>query len=236
MRIIKSERGGMGKSMYVKEKEAQLEQIIQRSKAIRKRRKCCSNKDIHIVVSVHEAEVKTDDIVDLLCTYEERVENIFPRIYHFDVAPLVSKGLDNLIFNVAIVGCLQTKTGKVWRKNDSDLCIFEITQKSKEVNDQHLLNVIPSIKCCSPLEVRQRSQRNDDFDRVVFDKLLTEPYQRVYGYLMHYALYNDLSDFFFVKGSIIQKDERQILELLMTKCGIQDPSWLELQNFVFFFQ
>jgi len=79
----------MGKSMYVKAKKKKLETKINRSEIIRNKQGRCRKDDVLVTVPVHTVDVCTDDIVEALCEYEEHVENVFPRIYHFDIAPLV---------------------------------------------------------------------------------------------------------------------------------------------------
>jgi len=45
----------------------------------------------------------------------------------------VYEGLDTLFFNMFILGSLETKTGKVWRKNSNDMCYVELTDLTNNV-------------------------------------------------------------------------------------------------------
>ena len=71
----------MGKTMFVKRK----------TKNLVKHQKSMDKSDVLVTISVHDIEVCTDDIVKKLCHYEEKhPDRTKSRIYHFDIAPLVS--------------------------------------------------------------------------------------------------------------------------------------------------
>ena len=80
----------MGKSLFVKNKQKVLEEVINRSPPCRERRSKCRKNDVVVTIPVHNVEVSIEDIVEQLCAFEDHIENVFPRIYHFDIAPLVS--------------------------------------------------------------------------------------------------------------------------------------------------
>ena len=74
----------MGKTMFVKRKTENLVKQTQQKNKITK-------DDVLVTISVHDIEVCTDDIVKKLCQYEEKhSDRTISRIYHFDIAPLVS--------------------------------------------------------------------------------------------------------------------------------------------------
>ena len=91
-RVVLSERGGMGKTMFVKRKTKDLTGLINNGhEQSAQNRSTFTKDDVLVTVSVHDVEVCTDDIVEKLCQYEEKHANkTIPRIYHFDIAPLVS--------------------------------------------------------------------------------------------------------------------------------------------------
>uniref|UniRef100_A0A7M5X461 AAA+ ATPase domain-containing protein n=1 Tax=Clytia hemisphaerica TaxID=252671 RepID=A0A7M5X461_9CNID len=236
-RVILSERGGMGKSLYVKNKERKLEEVINKSPPCRERRSRCHKNNVVVTIPIHNVEVSVEDVVDQLCAFEGHIENVFPRIYHFDIAPLVSRGLDNFIFNVVILGYLQTQTGKAWHKQQSDLCIFEITETAnkKDLFKRYLQKLLPTTICKTPQEVIAMFNRREDTSNIYLELLFDKPYQRVYQYLHYYhANGQNLKDMVYVEQEV-NRNVHQLLTLFLSSCGIRDPSWLELQNFVLFF-
>ena len=44
----------------------------------------------------------------------------------------VRDGLDSFLFNLVVLSSLKTSSGKLWRMNDNDTCIIEITNHSEE--------------------------------------------------------------------------------------------------------
>lgn len=81
----------MGKSLFVKEKAYSLEQILMSSAIMKDHRSRSRNPSANAVtIPVHGTSVCVNEIVESLLRFEERDENNFPRIYHFDIAPSVS--------------------------------------------------------------------------------------------------------------------------------------------------
>lgn len=85
----------MGKSMYVNAKKRKLKTKIKRSEPMKSRQGKCRKDNVLVTVPVHTVGVSNEEIVEALCEYEEHVENVFPRIYHFDIAPLVCKTVNS---------------------------------------------------------------------------------------------------------------------------------------------
>ena len=76
--------------MFVKRKTKDLTCLINNGQE-QSAQKTFTKDDVLVTVSVHDVEVCTDDIVEKLCQYEEKhADKTIPRIYHFDIAPLVS--------------------------------------------------------------------------------------------------------------------------------------------------
>ena len=90
-RVVSSVNGGMGKSLFVKEKAYSLKQILMSSAIMKGRMSRSRNPSANAVtIPVHGTSVCENEIVESLLRFEERDEYNFPRIYHFDVAPSVS--------------------------------------------------------------------------------------------------------------------------------------------------
>ena len=77
----------MGKSFFVKKCGAQLSSHLEAN--YQKTMQFSENKNSVVTVSVHGTTVNTNAIVKRLLEFEERPYAIFPRLYHFDIAPMV---------------------------------------------------------------------------------------------------------------------------------------------------
>ena len=81
----------MGKTLFVTEKGTELERLTQASPSC-KRNMSKSNhpKTIVVTVPVHGTFVDIDEVTESLLVFEDNLDAVFPRIYHFDIAPTVS--------------------------------------------------------------------------------------------------------------------------------------------------
>jgi len=61
-----------------------------------------------------------------LLNADRKITNKCNEFLHFCIK--VYEGLDILFFNIFVLGSLETKTGKVWRKNCIDMCYVELTE------------------------------------------------------------------------------------------------------------
>ncbi|XP_057290514.1 E3 ubiquitin-protein ligase rnf213-alpha-like isoform X3 [Hydractinia symbiolongicarpus] len=242
-RVIRSEIGGMGKSLVVTEKVAALERLTRNS--FKHKNKKMPEQQV-VTTPVHSTSVEIDDVVDALCVFEEKPEDAFPRIYHFDIAPTVSYGLDCFLFNLVILGYCQASNGKVWRKNKQDLCLIEVTnnvqKKTKERSKARrgmFLHMLPSVTCISPEETYRCLLSNEQVKRHdwLFNTQMFKntPMQRVYQYLTVYDVSPDDVNNFTFQPNELRGDHADCLRILIKYCGVERPSWMELRNFVHFF-
>lgn len=100
------------------------------------------------------------------------------------------------------------------------------------------MDVFPKVFCRPPKEVMtlemQKEQNPDmDCDDPLMDDecFRSEAYQRPYQYLTRFHN-NDSLDNFTYRG--IEGTHAKCLQILLINCGIIDPSWAELRNFVWF--
>ena len=90
MRVIKSRRAGVGKSLFVSRVGSKLDTLMQNSRHAL--RQVLHSVDTNLIVTtpLHGNEVNQDKVVKALLPYEKTQEDAFPRIYHFDIASTVS--------------------------------------------------------------------------------------------------------------------------------------------------
>ena len=74
VRIVTSERPGMGKSLFVKRMASKLSRHLN------------TNEPCHIIIPIFGPNVSPDKIIQVLCNTETRLSN---AIIHFDIAPKV---------------------------------------------------------------------------------------------------------------------------------------------------
>uniref|UniRef100_A0A7M5U071 RZ-type domain-containing protein n=1 Tax=Clytia hemisphaerica TaxID=252671 RepID=A0A7M5U071_9CNID len=239
VRVISSTRGGMGKSLMIDRKCHQLDYYTANSATTIQKERFQRYQTL-VRTPVHGTAVCYEDVVSKLAE-NSIFDADFPRIYHFDVAPTVQEGLDILFFNVFVLGSMQTKTGKVWRKNNNDMCYVEMTKISSKTKDGKssagvMLQNLPHTECASPEEALRI--RRGQPAKMIFEEseLRSSQFQRVFQYLQRYeANPKSLNDFDYEQNKNIQINVVSVLEVLLRYCGIPDPSWMELRNFVHFF-
>ncbi|XP_053396017.1 E3 ubiquitin-protein ligase rnf213-alpha-like [Mercenaria mercenaria] len=158
----------------------------------------------------------------------------------------VQKGIDYLLFNLLILGCLMDKTGYVWRKLETDLYLIETMPIMTPVAEKQelgyhcihpMLAFLPDITCRSPQEsleiykgemLQDHKETDQLFDE---DEYLSEKYQRPFQYLLRLTKKTSLEN---VHPDRPEGNQQMCLEILLRYCGIQDPSWSELHHFVWF--
>eukprot|EP00731_Ephydatia_muelleri_P002838 Em0001g2838a len=206
--VVTSTRAGMGKSLYVQ-------------------RMAENTGGSHIVhVPVHGPVVTADSIIDLL----EHNKHTACSIFHFDVAPTVLHKANAILFSLLVLKGLTDILGNMWRCNEKDIFVVEVTVPEQEDNAVatsalSFLNLLPRIKCVSPLQLREANGVLPDVvgcDRVTFKH---EHYILVYNYLRE------------TRGRQITAEinvHQDQLQVYMQHCGLRDPSWSELGHFVNF--
>lgn len=99
-----------------------------------------------------------------------------------------------------------------------------------------LLDILPTIYCRPPKEVKQSLARQG---MVTFDPLMddqefcSEGIQRPYQYLKLYCTNQNLDQFKYREGNVMGNQD-DCLHHLLINCGMQNPSWAELKNFSWF--
>ncbi|XP_035692571.1 E3 ubiquitin-protein ligase rnf213-alpha-like [Branchiostoma floridae] len=248
VRVISSDRPGLGKSLYVQRLAEKL-----RAKTGSTRSTSCYQK-----VPFHEAVIDVDTVLSALNVKEQDPEKPTPTIIHIDMSPLVRKGLDYFLFNLTVLGRVMGKDGKVWLRLPWDLYLIERTsgatddQTAEASNNRHVpfVTFLPSATCRAPTEIlaleqearegmiytcnvpfqRERGAQDPVMDATLFS---TEEFQRPYHYLRHWEAGEDLDKLTFTPGSVVD-NHADFLNVVLRHCGIKDPSWAELRHFLSF--
>lgn len=165
VRIVTSERSGMGKSLYVQRLAENLRSNLGRSD------------HVHVTIPIHGPVVTPDTVLDL---FIEHFKKPVCCIYHIDIAPSVSDchilcplhkifqhaqilwEVDTILFSLLILRGLCDSQGRVWRCHPNQLYAVEVTLPNRDnVSEREknyfpesrtlsLLNLLPSVVCLSP--------------------------------------------------------------------------------------
>ncbi|XP_072028880.1 E3 ubiquitin-protein ligase RNF213-like [Amphiura filiformis] len=239
VQAVISRRSGVGKSTVV---EGYVRHL-------RAKHRVDPDVEMCVTVPLHDKQVNNDAVVDMLLPYLKVDNSSIPRVLHFDVAPVVQDGLDDLLFNILILGGLVNKHGYAWKCRPTDLFIIEITELSSgNDNGPWLHTLLPSVECFGPKDVlntlqMHRSQSGDSASVSELDlygetlnvdpKLFERTIQCAYQYLDRYSTKQDIGKFNYNEDQP-ECSNLKILSTLLQHCGVSDPSWAELQNFAYF--
>ncbi|KAI8487861.1 hypothetical protein Bbelb_343090 [Branchiostoma belcheri] len=152
VRVVSSDRPGVGKSLYV---QRLAEKLQAKMRSARRRASC------YLKVPFHEAVIDVDAFLSALNEQEQNPENPTPTIIHLDMSPLVRKGLDYFLFNLTVLGRVMGKDGKVWLRLPWDLYLIERTSGPSDVQIFETSNncsvpfvrFLPSATCRAPNEI-----------------------------------------------------------------------------------
>ncbi|XP_021363666.1 E3 ubiquitin-protein ligase rnf213-alpha-like isoform X2 [Mizuhopecten yessoensis] len=232
VRVVKSLRAGVGKSLYKTRRAQDLEDVYPTNK-----------RTTGAVVSIplHEKEIDVDTIMARLLKCTLPAGQLEPRIFHIDISYEVYIGVDAFLFQLLVLGCLVNSAGYVWIKSPSDHYLVEAmplltTDHSKQRGEQicfhRCFDILPDVTCRSPEEscnILQGRKPVDYADSdLLFDKqeFKSPVFQRPYQYLRRLDESRDLAE----PGG----NQINCLQTFLRHCGVPDPSWAELKHFVCF--
>ncbi|XP_059181122.1 E3 ubiquitin-protein ligase rnf213-beta [Centropristis striata] len=224
---VSSVRPAVGKSLYV---DRLFEKFQQKSPQAK-----------HIRIRLIEPSVDVDSLIQILSEKLAPLREQDPVLLHIDTAG-VRSGLEELLFRLLVLGCLSDSHGMLWRRNVAHLITVEVLRTNTNSQNQPkemklgLLDVLPTIHCRPPKEVKQllASPAKRTFDPLMDEQeFCSEGIQRPYQYLKLYGQNKNLDRFKYKEGSRLG-DPVDCVNHFLSFCGMQDPSWAELKNFSWF--
>ncbi|VDI01999.1 Hypothetical predicted protein, partial [Mytilus galloprovincialis] len=237
VRVVKSNRAGVGKTLYQKRMVTELTRLTQRGYIQRPN---------NLTIPLHSKSVDVDEIMEQLMKRTSLPGNQQPTIFHFDISSEVQDGVDSFLFQLLVLGSLTTSYGYVWRKSVMDYYIIEslnvlvrdpFTQGRDLKYLHNFLQVLPHVMCRSPKEslmiLNGRKPPNfSEHDRL-FDtqEYQSSTFQRPYKCLKGLGV-NSRQDADHPTNP--DDEKRNCLLTLLRYCGVEDPSWSELHHFVSF--
>ncbi|XP_052808680.1 E3 ubiquitin-protein ligase rnf213-alpha-like isoform X1 [Mya arenaria] len=238
VRVIKSTRAGVGKTLFVHRKdEAVQAQIYRKNKLVDTRK---------VSIPLQEKVINLHSFIQRLLEHTPDPRKHSARIFHLNMNHEVQEGVDYVLFNLLILNCLVDKSGYVWRRSVHDLYLIEampIMFQGSDANEEAhfvhpVFNFFPDSTCRSPDESLQiYSGRKSVQDFMPNDQLFDEQqfrspvFQRTFQYLLRLDERKSLES---VRPSEAEGDPKTCLDVLLRHCGVRDPSWSELHHFVWF--
>ncbi|XP_073346346.1 E3 ubiquitin-protein ligase rnf213-beta [Pagrus major] len=228
--MVSSTRPAVGKSLYVDRLFEKFQQKFPRAK--------------HIRIKLIEPSVDIDSLIKSLSEKLAPLKEQDPVLLHIDTAG-VRSGLEELLFRLLILGCLTNSHGMLWRRNAAHLITVEFLRAPTLHQNQPkqvkfgLLDILPTIHCRPPKEVKQLLASKGVLTKQKFDPLMdeqefgSEGIQRPYQYLQLYSKNQNLDHFNYQDRSIVGNPVDCVNHFLFY-CGLQNPSWAELKNFSWF--
>ncbi|XP_069130639.1 E3 ubiquitin-protein ligase rnf213-alpha-like isoform X2 [Argopecten irradians] len=197
--VVTSKRAGEGKTLH-------------KNKRFRSGKTTCS-------IPMYDRVVDREQVMSMLPSCTTTGES---RYIHIDIAPVVQSGVDYVLFQLLIVGCLASRSGDVWLMSRHDLFLVECLESSiiqtigKESVVHKTLCILPTTYCISPLEwLYSTTEGTHGFCR---NEYQTKTFKVPYDHLR--------------KNS--EKSMKDCIDTLLSNCGVQDPSWAELKQFASF--
>ncbi|KAL7397817.1 hypothetical protein ABVT39_028331 [Epinephelus coioides] len=227
--IVASQRAGVGKSLYVQRLYEKLEGSVEQGTAFKK--------------CIRLTEHEIDDHKVLQSLYDTPKQKDL-KVFHFDVTSSVQKGLNEFLFKLFFLRYLMDSDGQMWRCSHKHLYIVELLEstntrpRSGQKENFAFSDVFPKVLCRAPKDVmtlEMRKEENPDLesdDPLMDDECFrSEAYQRPYQYLTRFYNNTNLDNFAY-QG--IEGTHAKCLQIFLFYCGVLDPSWAELRNFVWF--
>ncbi|XP_053396339.1 E3 ubiquitin-protein ligase rnf213-alpha-like isoform X2 [Mercenaria mercenaria] len=235
VRVIKSWRAGVGKTLYKQRREDKLSRL-NKGNVISE----------PVSIPLQEKTIDLHNVIQRLLKHTTHPGEVAARLFHIDVSHEVENGVDYLLFNLLILGCLMDKTGFVWRKSPTDIYLIETMPLMMQTTNRRgeglqyvhpMLNILPDLTCRSPQESLQiymgiPLQEHKDSDQLFDEKQFRSPvFQRTFQYLLRLDQGRQLDD---VHPQAPEGNPQTCLQTLLRHCGLEDPSWSELHHFVWF--
>ncbi|CAG2236708.1 RNF213 [Mytilus edulis] len=239
VRVVKSWRAGVGKSLFKRNMVTALKEKQQN-------RGVDEEKPVVVSIPLYDRTIVVDEVLEVLLEHTNIPHVKEPRIFHFDISHEVQEGVDAFLFQLLVLGCLSHTSGNVWQRSDMDYYIIESmpllaresdTQVGKLKCMHHCLDILPDVLCRSPKESLDIFAENLPVDfsdtDLIFDETeyASEIFQRPYQYLSRLDGNEALTG---IDPDQPEGDRQNCLQTLLRHCGVTDPSWSELYHFVSF--
>ena len=235
VKVVASNSVGAGKSLYINKLKSDMLKIgVVRQDEM---------DQAAVTVCIHGKQASEEDITDqllrnnLICL-EHGV------MFHVDVASTIQLGLSPILFKLLILGGVCNNVGKLWFCRYSDYYVVEITLNPNMIDLEQFIRKFPMIHCLQPNDALDTTANNQNTIDLI--AIADEQFRRVNENLRWLETGSNLDNFLYKKGkqepqqqqqqklSQLDKSIQDNIKYSLQQCGIDQPSWCELRNFVNF--
>ena len=222
VKVVASNSVGAGKSLYInKLKSDMLKMGVVRQDEM---------DQAVITVCIHGKQASEEDIADQLL--RNRLTCLeHGMMFHVDVASTIQLGLSPILFKLLILGGVCNSSGKLWVCRYTDYYVVEITLtlNPNQIELDQFVRNFPIINCLQP----------NDTLKTTLMTIADEQFRRVNEYLKRLETGENLDTFLYkIEGQQTPQDQNKGIQdnikYALQHCGIDQPSWCELRNFVNF--
>ena len=234
VKIVASNSVGAGKSLYINKLKSDMLKIgVIRQDEM---------DQAAVTVCIHGKQASEENLADqllrkhLICL-EHGV------MFHVDIASTIHLGLKPILFKLLILGGVCNNLGKLWFCRCNDYYVVEITLNPNMIDLEKFVRKFPMISCLQPNDAlnTKANNQNNTIDPIA---IADEQSKRVNEYLKRLETGSNLDNFLYKKGkqqaqqqqkiSQLDKSIQENMKYSLQQCGIDQPSWCELRNFVNF--
>ena len=223
IRMVVSTTVGAGKSLAIQRLASKLKEIQEDR----------WNPQLYNIISIHGVRVDESEVLERL---NEGTNSENGQIYHFDIAPSVREELVPFLFKLLILGVISDFSGNIWCCNRNNYYVVEVVimKDLEEIDD--FVSLFPQLFCHQPWALVQRNVSFGKCDRTI-DEQFMKSYksQRSFAYLDRKAKQKPLDSYEFVSKLEPTYTQHEFLKTLISNCGVENPSWSELNHFITFF-
>ena len=227
VRLVVSDSVGAGKSLYINNLKSDLlsQGIVSDDK-----------RDQSVMtVAIHGKQASEEHLAEQLL--KRSVSGVKHGVmYHVDIASTVQLCLEPILFKLLILGGICMRSGELWHCRGRDYYVIEITVNPRCEQMIKFSQLFPTIKC-----IQQYKTPNihfvDEKGRMQFKDqthLYKEEFRRTYAYLSQLETSKNIDTLTFDNAEFRRIKESDMLRILLKYCGIKQPSWTEINNFVMF--
>ena len=233
VKVVASNSVGAGKSLYInKLKSEMLKMGVVKQEEM---------DQAAVTVCIHGKQASEEDVADqLLRKYLTCLEH--GVMFHVDIASTIQLGLSPILFKLLILGGVCNRSGKLWICRYRDYYVVEITLNPNQVEMEQFVKKFPIINCLQPHDALKTTADNQNHT-IDLISIADEQSQRVNEYLKRLETGGNLDNFLYKNEEQAQKQPQKQqqnknvqdnIQYALQNCGIDQPSWCELRNFVNF--
>ena len=219
VRLVVSDSVGAGKSLYINNLKSDL--LSQGIVSEEERDQSA------VTVAIHGKQASEEHLAEQLL--KRSVSGVRHGVmYHVDIASTVQLCLEPILFKLLILGGICMRSGELWHCRGRDYYVIEMTLSNA------FYNLYPNVYCAQPSAIINTPVPSST-KPTHLEELQTEQFRRVTSFLKQWDNCQDLDNFFYNTSlETWNYSYNEKLVAIMNHCGIVQPSWAEVRNFVSF--